>query len=68
MRSKWVKMDTASPGKNGKYWVYPYFSLEGSKYVTMARYENGGWEDKYQNQRFQYWQKVEVPDPPRLRE
>jgi hypothetical protein len=68
MISRWIKSDTTPPSRNGKYWVYPYISVEGGKYVTLARFEDGDWDEKYNNQHFQYWQKVEVPDPPRLRE
>ena len=67
MRSKWVKIETNTPPKNGKYWVYPYYK-EGAKFVTLARFEDGDWEQKYETQYFQYWQKVEVPDPPKLRD
>lgn len=57
--NKWIK--DKLPLSNGKYWVYPYITVDGYKMVTILKFENGKW-DKKQSPNF--WQPIEIPKPP----
>lgn len=63
--SRWNRCLDNPPMKNGRYWVYPYRSLEGHFLVSMGRFENGKWESSYPHQEFTHWKKIEVPNAPK---
>lgn len=62
-RIRWHTM-TTPPTKNGRYWVYPYRSLDGQLYVTMASFDEGKWISS-RPQEFVYWRRIEIPEAPR---
>lgn len=65
MRTAWTHISEKEPFAQGKYWVYPYVTLEGHKIVALATYSKNKWEETHRPQHYMYWKKLDIPSPPK---
>ena len=61
---RWFHIDEKKPFATGRYWVYPFVTLDGHRIVAMVSFKNEKWENTAREQQYLYWQKIEAPKPP----
>jgi hypothetical protein len=66
-RPRWYEITVQQPKQNGRYWVFPYRTLDGHIMVTMASFNDGEWISPSRPQNFVYWKPIEIPEPPKTK-
>ena len=64
---KWNAYPQKKPFKDGRYWVYPYRTVDGHLMVTMASYQNNQWDTHGRPQDYMWWRPLEIPRPPKAK-
>ena len=61
-------MSEKKPVATGRYWVYPYRTLDGHSIVAMATFSKGEWDEHSRKQDYAYWKPLDFPKPPSKKE